>query len=231
METLVLISVTLVSFLWCLNCYFMYGKSLNFKTQASRSVLHYPCDLVWIPAGLVGCNNSCSHLNNLWQWKILYLLLAAGVIVATRRDFFQERRCYQNKFKKLKCYCFTLSECAIKMYKWIWEDCISSHKSEIMSLVVLQDFYVFSNFCFIWLISFVCVFLSDWLTVTSQREAAVPCLQFSTPSPVVWQSWTWVIMTCRILEWNFSLLDWRVRIVHWKLWGQESDFFSDLLKA
>lgn len=105
--------------LWCLNCYFMYGKSLNFKTQASRSVLHYPCDLVWIPAGLVGCNNSCSHLNNLWQWKILYLLLAAGVIVATRRDFFQERRCYQNKFKKLKCYCFTLSECAIKMYKWI----------------------------------------------------------------------------------------------------------------
>ena len=60
----------------------------------------------------------------------------------------------------------------------------------------------------------------DWLTVTSQRETVQLCPQFSAPSPLVWEIWTWVTTTCGIQEWSSFLLDWRVQTVHWKRSGQ-----------
>lgn len=60
---------------------------------------------------------------------------------------------------------------------------------------------------------------SGWVAVTSQREAVELCLQFSAPSPLVWEIWTWVTTTCRIQEWNYCVMDWTLHTVHWKLSG------------
>ena len=64
-------------------------------------------------------------------------------------------------------------------------------------------------------------FFSDWVAVICQREAVKLCPQFSAPSPLVWESWTWVTTTCRIQEWSICLLDWRVHTVNWRLSGQD----------
>ena len=64
------------------------------------------------------------------------------------------------------------------------------------------------------------VFLIVWVSVTSQREAVQLCPQFSALSPLVWESWIKVTTTCRIQEWSYCLLDWKVHNGDWRLWGQ-----------
>ena len=58
------------------------------------------------------------------------------------------------------------------------------------------------------------------MAVICQRDAVKLWPQFSAPTPVIWESWTWVPMICRIQEWSCSLLDWGVHTVHWKFSGQ-----------
>ena len=58
------------------------------------------------------------------------------------------------------------------------------------------------------------------MAVICQRDAVKLWPQFSAPSPLVWESWTWVPMICRIQEWSCSLLDWGVHTVDWRLSGQ-----------
>ena len=62
----------------------------------------------------------------------------------------------------------------------------------------------------------------DWVAGTSQRSAVKLCHQFSAPSRVVWESWTWVTTTCGIEEWCCYLQECRVHIVDWKHSGQGS---------
>ena len=57
------------------------------------------------------------------------------------------------------------------------------------------------------------------MAVTSQREAVKLCPQFSAPSPLVWERWTWQTTSCMIQECGCCLLDWGVHTVHWKLSG------------
>ncbi len=45
------------------------------------------------------------------------------------------------------------------------------------------------------------------------------CHRFYNPQTPVWESWTWVTMTCRIQEWSCSLMDWR-GTVSWRCWGK-----------
>ena len=59
-----------------------------------------------------------------------------------------------------------------------------------------------------------------WVAVICQREVVKLCPQFSAPSPLVWESWTWVTTNSRIQEGSWSLLDWRVHTAHWRLSGQ-----------
>ena len=61
---------------------------------------------------------------------------------------------------------------------------------------------------------------SGWVAVICQRKAVKLCPQFSAPSPLVWEYWTWIITTCWIQEWSRCLLDWRVHTVNWILSGQ-----------
>ena len=65
-----------------------------------------------------------------------------------------------------------------------------------------------------------CYVCAGWMAVICQRDAVKLWPQFSAPTPLVWESWTWVPMICRIQEWSCSLLDWGVHTVHWKLSGQ-----------
>ena len=58
------------------------------------------------------------------------------------------------------------------------------------------------------------------MAVICQRDAVKVWPQFSAPTPLVWESWTWVPMICRIQEWSCSLMDWGVQTVHWKHSGQ-----------
>ena len=58
------------------------------------------------------------------------------------------------------------------------------------------------------------------MAVICQRDAVKIWPQFSAPTLLVWESWTWAPMICRIQEWSCSLLDWGVHTVHWKLSGQ-----------
>ena len=50
------------------------------------------------------------------------------------------------------------------------------------------------------------MFIKGWMAVSCQRDAVKLWPQFSAPPPLVWESWTWVPMTCRIQEWSVSLL-------------------------
>ena len=67
-----------------------------------------------------------------------------------------------------------------------------------------------------------------WIAVSCQRDAVKLWPQFSAPTPLVWESWTWVPMICRIQEWSGSLLDWRVHTVDWKLSGQFNSMVKQL---
>ena len=62
-------------------------------------------------------------------------------------------------------------------------------------------------------------------TVWSQRKAVLLWSQLWTPTPPIWESWTWVTTTCRIQEWSDFLLNWRVHTVSLKLSGQDSLFY------
>ena len=70
---------------------------------------------------------------------------------------------------------------------------------------------------------------SAWTAVTSQREAVELCPQSSAPSPLVWDTWTWVTTrTCRTLEWSCCVVDCRVHTVDWRLSGEDpSSCLSD----
>ena len=77
---------------------------------------------------------------------------------------------------------------------------------------MLLDKLTTSNTCCTLLIKnvFIIHFPSGWVAVICQREAVKLCLQFLAPSPLVWESWTWVTTTCRIQEWSCCHQDWRV---------------------
>ena len=65
-----------------------------------------------------------------------------------------------------------------------------------------------------------CILFSDWRNAGCQRLAVLLWPQLWSPTPPIWESWSWVETSCRIQEWSFSVLDWRVQPVYWRLWGQ-----------
>jgi hypothetical protein len=81
---------------------------------------------------------------------------------------------------------------------------------------LLRDFCYFDRSY--WHVLF--IVYKGWIAVICQRDAVKLWPQFSAPTPLVWESWTWVPMICRIQEWSCSLLNWGVHTVHWKLSGQ-----------
>ena len=92
------------------------------------------------------------------------------------------------------------------------------------SLECLKHFYCLTKTQHFTMFLFI-IPCSDWMAVTSQREAVKLCPQFSVPSPLVWERWTWVTTTCRIQEWRDFLLNWRIHAVSLKLSGQDSLFY------
>ena len=73
------------------------------------------------------------------------------------------------------------------------------------------------------------ILYSDWGTAGCQRSAVILWPQLWSPTPPIWESWTWVETTCSIQEWNFSVLNWRVQNVDWRLWSQ-TPFFPSVLR-
>ena len=63
------------------------------------------------------------------------------------------------------------------------------------------------------------ILYSDWSNAVCQRSAVLLWPQLWSPTPPIWESWTSVAMICWIQVWSFSLLDWRVQIADWRLWG------------
>ena len=64
-------------------------------------------------------------------------------------------------------------------------------------------------------------FYSDWWAAVCQRSAVLLWPQLWSPTPPIWESWTWVGTTgCRIQEWSRCVIFCRVHIVDWRLWGQ-----------
>ena len=53
----------------------------------------------------------------------------------------------------------------------------------------------------------------DWSTAVCQRSAVLLWPQLWNPTPPIWESWTWLTTSCRIQEWSFSVLNWRVQNV------------------
>ena len=74
------------------------------------------------------------------------------------------------------------------------------------------------------------ILYSDCLAAVCQRSAVLLWPQLWSPTPPIWESWSWVLTTsCRIQEWSCCVLDSRVQIVNWRLWGQ-TPFFPSVLK-
>ncbi len=62
----------------------------------------------------------------------------------------------------------------------------------------------------------------DSLSVISRVSLVKVCLHVSIVK-LIWESWTWVTMTCRIQEWSFYLMDWRVHTVNSTHWGKKTE--------
>ena len=63
----------------------------------------------------------------------------------------------------------------------------------------------------------------DCQAVWSQRKAVHLWPQLWAPTPLIWESWTWVTITQETQEWSFWLLDWRIQTGDWKLSGTSVD--------
>ena len=93
--------------------------------------------------------------------------------------------------------------------------------TSVVSYFINDDFWFIYNKTFIY---------EGWMAVICQRDAVKLWPQFSALTPLVWESWTWVTMICRIQEWSSSLLDCGVHTVHWKLSGQFNFFYVQTIK-
>lgn len=64
------------------------------------------------------------------------------------------------------------------------------------------------------------ILYSDWVAAVCQRSAVLLWPQLWSPTPPIWESWSWVETSCRIQEWSCCVVFWRVHTVDWRLWGQ-----------
>ena len=58
--------------------------------------------------------------------------------------------------------------------------------------------------------------------VWSQRKAVLLWSQLWTPTPPIWESWTWATIIQETQEWSSCLLDWRIQAGDWTLSGMKS---------
>ena len=58
--------------------------------------------------------------------------------------------------------------------------------------------------------------------VWSQRKAVLLWPQLWTPTPPIWESWTWPTIIQETQEWSSCLLDWRIQAGDWTLSGMKS---------
>ena len=72
-------------------------------------------------------------------------------------------------------------------------------------------------------------FYSDWWAAVCQRSAVLLWPQLWSPTPPIWESWTWVTTTWRIQEWSCCVIFYRVQTADWRLWGQFTDSVTVVL--
>ena len=73
------------------------------------------------------------------------------------------------------------------------------------------------------------ILYSDWSTAGCQRSAVILWSQLWSPTPPIWNIWTWAgTTTCRIQEWSICVVFWRVQTAACRLWGQTSCFICVL---
>ena len=58
--------------------------------------------------------------------------------------------------------------------------------------------------------------------VWSQRKAVLLWPQLWTPTPPIWESWTWATIIQETQEWSSCLLDWSIQAADWTLSGRKS---------
>ncbi len=56
-----------------------------------------------------------------------------------------------------------------------------------------------------------------------QRSAVLLWPQLWSPTPPIWERWSWTTTSCRIQEWSCCVILWRVQTADWRLWGQFTD--------
>lgn len=86
---------------------------------------------------------------------------------------------------------------------------ISAHLSQIkvQDLNTFDSKWIHSDF----------FFSSDWGAAVYQRSAVILWPQLWSPTPPIWNIWTWVWTSWRIQEWSLCLILWKVQTINWRL--------------